>query len=149
MKEYQEELAAKLEAFLSSASTKVSELVALRAQLFPYDSLDAAATAFGQDLADSNKLNSEALISVRNHVSSLISTLDAIVAWITLSVPKIEDGGNFGVSIQFEIRKAITTARPYGQATDVAQVKAFVVQLDAQILAYNEAAQDPLDEQTK
>merc|ERR1712146_73813 len=67
--------------------------------------------AFGQDLADSNKLNSEALISVRNNVSSLISTLDAIVAWITLSVPKIEDGGNFGVSIQFEIRKAFTDVR--------------------------------------
>lgn len=111
MKEYQEELAAKLEAFLSSANAKVSELGALRAQLFPYDTLDAAASAFGQDLADSNKLNSEALMSVRNEVSSLISTLDAIVAWITLSVPKIEDGGNFGVSIQFEIRKAIADVR--------------------------------------
>jgi len=111
MKEYQAELASKVETFLSGAKAKVSELVALQSELFPFEALDAAAAVFKEDLSGLNGTNSTALVSVRNQASLLISTLDAIIAWISLSVPKIEDGGNFGVSIQFEIRKAISEVR--------------------------------------
>lgn len=112
MKEYQAELAATVEGFLSSASAKVSELVALRSTLFPEDAgnLHNVAGTF-KDCIGGNDTNANALLSVRNEASAAIATLDAIIAWISMSIPKIEDGGNFGVSIQFEIRKAISEVR--------------------------------------
>ena len=44
-----------------------------------------------------------------------------------------------------EIRELIVNARPYGQAKTMSELKAHIIQMDAAITQYNEAAQKPLE----
>jgi len=110
MSAYQEILATKVGGFLEASDASVDQLVALTGALFPYATLEDAGSAFKAEPVY-NQINSVALITVRDKLSELISNLDVSAAWISLSVPQIEDGGNFGVTIQLEIRKAIMDAK--------------------------------------
>ena len=58
-----------------------------------------------------NEIVSGALDKTRDQVARLLLDLNKIEQWIALSVPTIEDGGNFGVAIQEETRKAIKAER--------------------------------------
>uniref|UniRef100_A0A1B6DS01 Proteasome activator PA28 C-terminal domain-containing protein n=1 Tax=Clastoptera arizonana TaxID=38151 RepID=A0A1B6DS01_9HEMI len=50
--------------------------------------------------APSNKLVSELIDIVKPHIKQLVEDANLLKMWISYMIPKIEDGNNFGVSVQ-------------------------------------------------
>ncbi|CAM9178235.1 unnamed protein product [Ascophyllum nodosum] len=98
---------------LSSASDNVDRIGQLLASEFSYTSIkdverrfkDLLASCDGQ--ATENKDLSALLSTVRDEVTQALNILLALKRWIRVQVPTIEDGNNFGVSVQREVAGAI------------------------------------------
>ncbi|CAB1118571.1 unnamed protein product [Ectocarpus sp. CCAP 1310/34] len=101
------------EAALAKLPEQVGKMQALLEAEFAYTSLADIESGFKQLLASSagsatENANVGALLStVRNEVTQTMSILLALKRWIRVQVPKIEDGNNFGVSVQLEVAKGI------------------------------------------
>jgi len=67
-------------------------------------------------LVPSNKVILDLIAIIKGHVLELIETINCVKIWIQLNIPKIEDGNNFGVSIQEE------TVGELGRAEDCGYV---------------------------
>merc|ERR1712226_664421 len=76
--------------------------------LFPYSSMSLAAEAFEKD---GNPALASALAATANVVEQLTTDLTALEQFITLTIPQMEDGNNFGVTVQLALLKQITEAR--------------------------------------
>ncbi|GJQ71678.1 hypothetical protein Trydic_g11373 [Trypoxylus dichotomus] len=62
------------------------------------ENADDAKLVFG--LVPTNKHILDLAVAVKPHIRSLIEDANLLKMWITVMIPKIEDGNNFGVSIQ-------------------------------------------------
>ncbi|CAM9903251.1 unnamed protein product [Scytosiphon promiscuus] len=58
-------------------------------------------------VATENEAMSALLSAVRDEVAQALNGLLALKRWIRVQVPKIEDGNNFGVSVQLDVAKGI------------------------------------------
>ncbi|XP_027849181.2 proteasome activator complex subunit 3-like isoform X1 [Aphis gossypii] len=64
-------------------------------------------TISGQTLIPSNKKIVEVIEIVKPNLAQLAEDAKALIMWVSLLIPKIEDGNNFGVSVQEETISAI------------------------------------------
>lgn len=64
----------------------------------------------GQMIISSNKKSTELFEIIKSNTTQLIKDNYVLKMWITLLIPKIEDGNNFGVSIQNTVLKLIYNA---------------------------------------
>ncbi|CAM9591018.1 unnamed protein product, partial [Ectocarpus sp. 8 AP-2014] len=101
------------EVALAKLPEQVGKMQALLEAEFAYTSLADIESGFKQLLTSSGgsateNANMGALLStVRNEVTQTMSILLALKRWIRVQVPKIEDGNNFGVSVQLDVAKGI------------------------------------------
>jgi len=86
---------------------------------FPYASPSAAQAAFeaatleadpNAALVQPNATLHKAIPTTRDGVATMLGHIHALRTFITLSLPKMEDGNNFGVSIQLDVLKAMSEA---------------------------------------
>jgi len=79
---------------------------------FKYKTPSEAASAFrnSQFYGGNNEID-EIITVTRDNLRIAISDLGKIDLWIALNVPKVEDGGNFGVAVQSEVKKWIKEQR--------------------------------------
>lgn len=61
----------------------------------------------GQMTISSNKNKTELIEILKSNITQLIEDNYVLKLWITLLIPKIEDGNNFGVSVQNTVLKLI------------------------------------------
>jgi len=96
---------------LSSFPADLERMSASLTTLFPHQSLSAASAAFASTL-DTKALNNPgnatvttALATVRDEMSAVVANLATVERFINLSTPQMEDGNNFGVSVQMMVAK--------------------------------------------
>jgi len=77
---------------------------------------DAVDTSDKAQVIPSNKIILELIVLVKKHILELIETINCVKIWIQLNIPKIEDGNNFGVSIQEETVGELGRAEDSGYA---------------------------------
>lgn len=100
-----------VEGIRSGAPADMERLMSAATTCFPYKTLSEASDAFkGQlDITSSdNKGNltvSGALTVVRDEISRAIENIMAVERFIALSTPPMEDGNNFGVTVQMIVAK--------------------------------------------
>jgi len=92
------------------------------------------------NLVPSNKLVVELLVPLKQEILELIETLNAIKLWIQLNIPRIEDGNNFGVSIQEETVNELGRSEEAGFAVLETMTKYYVTRakLVSKVLKYPE-----------
>lgn len=101
------------QAAISTVPSTVSQLQKLNDSSFTYTSLKSIESDFAASVKQSNRTATEntrmtALLStVRDEVTQAINVLLALKRWVRVQVPKIEDGNNFGVSVQLDTVKVI------------------------------------------
>ncbi len=101
----------KVEAIMASAPGDLERLNASLPVLFPYTSLSEASVAFVKDLETATTDNpgnaavTKALYATRDELAAAVQKIMAIERFIALSTPKMEDGNNFGVSVQMIVAK--------------------------------------------
>jgi len=102
---------------LPAALTRVASL---SQSTFPHASPSAATAAFSNELAaalksssnnSGNSTVSAAIDTVSDEVNTAIATLQSLERWIQLSTPQMEDGNNFGVSVQMVVAKELADIR--------------------------------------
>jgi hypothetical protein len=110
-----------LDASTDVLTNGVATLQALESALmesFPYKSLSEAQAAFettikadpNAALVAPNAALQKTIPTTRDAVATMLGHIHAIRTFITLSLPKMEDGNNFGVSIQLDVLKAMADA---------------------------------------
>merc|ERR1719235_2347286 len=86
--------------------------------------------AIAAGAAPENKSIQTAITSVRNEIASAVAALQKVELLISLSTPKIEDGGNFGVSVQAEVKKNLAEYRTALKATMSAYTEYYKARAD-------------------
>jgi len=86
----------------------------------------------------SNKVILDLLALLKKEVLELIETINTVKIWIQLNIPKIEDGNNFGVSIQEETVSELGRAEDSGFSVLESMTKYFITRakLVSKILKY-------------
>ena len=97
---------------LESGPTKLESLEASFAEAFPYASVSVATTEFASDPSTviSNPLNpfvDSALSKALEGISSISQDVTALTTFLHLHIPKMEDGNNFGVTVQLSLLKQL------------------------------------------
>jgi hypothetical protein len=83
---------------LDSSVARVEEMQKIYAELFPYDKLSSASNDFKKyATVASNEKVAGAVTTTLDQVSAHATLLSKLDYFITLHIPTIEDGGNFGV----------------------------------------------------
>ena len=96
---------------MASFPSDLSRMSSSLASLFPHASLSAAGAAFSSQLdtnAADNAGNAQvtvALAAVRDEIAAAVENIQVVERWIALSTPQMEDGNNFGVSVQMMVAK--------------------------------------------
>ncbi|VEU37351.1 unnamed protein product [Pseudo-nitzschia multistriata] len=94
---------------LDSGMASVEEMQNLYSQLFPLDKLSEASNAFvGSATTASNEVVARAVATTLDQISAQNTLLAKLDLFITLHIPKIEDGGNFGVGVQLDLVKKLS-----------------------------------------
>jgi len=73
-----------------------------------------------------NKVILELLAIIKREILELIEMINTVKIWIQLNIPRIEDGNNFGVSIQEETVSELSRAEDSGFAVLESMTKYFV-----------------------
>jgi Proteasome activator pa28 beta subunit len=95
-------------ALLKGSVKAVSEMQSLIPQIFPYGKLSDASTSFvGTATSSENPVVSKAVVTTLDAVESLSDTCRTLEYFVQLHIPKIEDGGNFGVGVQLDLLKKL------------------------------------------
>jgi len=97
-----------LPAQIEAMSTFVDSLAKEPAEV---RSMMAAAAEQSRLDGSCNKAMSAILCDVQTHLLKTIDSLQTLERWITLNVPTMEDGGNFGADVQAAALKVVTTQR--------------------------------------
>jgi len=74
----------------------------------------------------SNKVILDLLAIIKREILELIEMINTVKIWIQLNIPRIEDGNNFGVSIQEETVSELSRAEDSGFAVLESMTKYFV-----------------------
>jgi len=85
-----------------------------------------------------NKIILELLDIIKKEILELIEMINTVKIWIQLNIPRIEDGNNFGVSIQEETVSELSRAEDSGFAVLESMTKYFVTRakLVTKVLKY-------------
>ncbi|GMH63190.1 hypothetical protein TrLO_g13814 [Triparma laevis f. longispina] len=100
-----------VEAILAAAPSDTERISAYLKSLFPYSTLSGASAAFTSALNitsvdnPGNKEVTDALFVVRDEIAAAIAKIMAFERFIALSNPPMEDGNNFGVTVQMMVAK--------------------------------------------
>ena len=83
---------------LDSSVAMVEEMQSVQSSLFPFGKLSEASSDFGKfaTLA-TNEVVTKAVSTTLDQLSAQSNILSKLDYFITLHIPTIEDGGNFGV----------------------------------------------------
>jgi hypothetical protein len=79
-------------------------------QHFPHSSVSAVTQLFTTNDNNSNPQCEMAIAAALDASDSVLQALAILERYITLTVPKMEDGGNFGVSVQLNAIKVLADA---------------------------------------
>jgi len=99
---------------------------------------DSSSSAPSHPVIPTNKVILEMLGLLKKEVLELIETINTVKIWIQLNIPKIEDGNNFGVSIQEETVSELGRAEDSGFSVLENMTKYFVTRakLVSKIIKY-------------
>jgi len=93
---------------LDSSLAMVEELKKIHSELFHYDKLSEATNDFKAfATVTTNEKVARAVTVTLDQVSLQSSLLSKLDLFITLHIPTIEDGGNFGVGVQLDLVKKL------------------------------------------
>lgn len=93
---------------LDSSVGMVEEMQKLHSDLFPFDKLSAASSDFEKfATVSSNETVAKAVTATLDQVAAQSILLSKLDYFITLHIPTIEDGGNFGVGVQLDLVKKL------------------------------------------
>jgi len=118
----------KIETVLESEMpTKINSLMVTQQELFTYASLEAANDAFLEAAkaktmqaspteTDTNPVVYKATVKAREELAALVETLLQLETWLTLSIPTVSDGNNFGVEIQEFVVKMLIAKKDAAKA---------------------------------
>jgi len=86
----------------------------------------------------SNKMIMQLLSALKKELLELVEMINTVKLWIQLNIPRIEDGNNFGVSIQEETVNELSRAEDSGFAVLESMTKYFVTRakLVSKVLKY-------------
>jgi hypothetical protein len=89
---------------------KIESLEAAFSECFPYTSLSAASADFSSlDVtADKNEKVAKAVTTVLDAITSITQDSQTVATFLHLHIPKMEDGNNFGVTVQLSLLKEIS-----------------------------------------
>ena len=105
---FQEAAQASSKAFLDQGPEKAKKYSEAYASLFPYATLSEAGEAIQKD---GNTVVASALSATTNLLGEVSSDLNMLEQYINLTIPKMEDGNNFGVTVQLALLKQISDSR--------------------------------------
>lgn len=93
---------------LDASVGTIGEMQKLYSELFPPEKLSVASSDFKNSatLANNDKV-ARAVTTTLDQVSAQIDLLNKIDYFLTLHIPTIEDGGNFGVGVQLDLVKKL------------------------------------------
>jgi len=99
-------------AIVEKGLTTVSAMTASINSLFTFESLSAAGTAFGTgDVSTPNEGLVKALTTSLDSLDLVIAQLMTMERFVMLTIPKMEDGNNFGVTVQLAALKHMKDER--------------------------------------
>jgi len=94
---------------LDSSVAMVEEMQNLYSELFHYDKLSVASDDFKEfATVATNEKAARAVTATLDQVSTQTTLLNKLDYFITLHIPTIEDGGNFGVGVQLDLVKKLS-----------------------------------------
>jgi len=102
------------------------------------DEVDPIEKAGMATMVPCNKIILELLDIIKKEILELIEMINTVKIWIQLNIPRIEDGNNFGVSIQEETVSELSRAEDSGFAVLESMTKYFVTRakLVTKVLKY-------------
>mmetsp|Transcript_4873 Transcript_4873/g.11601 ORF Transcript_4873/g.11601 Transcript_4873/m.11601 type:complete len:113 (-) Transcript_4873:665-1003(-) len=93
---------------LDSSVARVEEMHKMYAELFHYGNLSEASKDFkASATVAANEKVAQAIATTLDQLAAHATLLNTVDYFISLHVPKIEDGGNFGVGVQLDLVKKI------------------------------------------
>ena len=108
MQPFQQAAEKQAKSIFDSAATTVNGWQAEYSKHFPHGNLSQAAEALEKDGGGSLAAALAATVNLVDKVSSDMTTVEQ---YITLTVPQMEDGNNFGVTVQLAAMKQISDAQ--------------------------------------
>ncbi|KAL3904226.1 MAG: hypothetical protein SGILL_010150 [Bacillariaceae sp.] len=95
-------------ALLDQSVANVQALQSLHDELFPYAKLSEASAEFIKSASSGTNVNvSKAVVGTLDQVDATAQMARTLEYFITLHIPMIEDGGNFGVGVQLDLVKKL------------------------------------------
>lgn len=92
---------------LDGSIAKLEAMEATFSEVFPYASLSAASGDF-KSAVESNDKVSRAVTVTLDEISSVAQDAKTLEVFLHLHLPKMEDGNNFGVTVQLSLLKQLT-----------------------------------------
>mmetsp|Transcript_16745 Transcript_16745/g.47902 ORF Transcript_16745/g.47902 Transcript_16745/m.47902 type:complete len:244 (-) Transcript_16745:50-781(-) len=94
---------------LDASISKMDSLESSFAEAFPYPSLSAASADFGGSVTmASNDKVSKCVMLALDAMSSMSQDAQTLENFLHLHIPKMEDGNNFGVTVQLSVLKQLS-----------------------------------------
>lgn len=116
IKEFKKSATDSSEELLSKIPSTLSNISEILNTLFPYTSLSTADSSFATELTNSgldgeNTTISKIIPATQDLLYAIISDIQTLERYISIHVPPMEDGNNFGVSVQMTISKVLKDMR--------------------------------------
>lgn len=94
---------------LDSSVAMIEEMQGAQTTLFPFGKLSEASSDFGKSATlATNEVVTKAVSTTLDQLSAQSNLLSKLDYFITLHIPTIEDGGNFGVGVQLDLVKKLS-----------------------------------------
>jgi hypothetical protein len=93
---------------LDGSPAKLEAMESTYAATFPFPSLSAASADFASSDVTSNEKVTNAVTTTVDAIASVDQDIRTLETFLRLHIPKMEDGNNFGVSVQLTLLKEIT-----------------------------------------
>ncbi|GKY92026.1 hypothetical protein MPSEU_000174200 [Mayamaea pseudoterrestris] len=116
---------------LTQAPFEVPKLQAAYDQYFPNEPLSVTRQSLTKAGSSRNAALEETLTTTLDAVDMVLTTMGTVERFIHLSIPKMEDGNNFGVTIQLQALKHINDSQEKLQKQLEELVKYYATRADA------------------